>query len=98
MTLPTCLRGEPQHHASSFSASDHIACTFPNATTTTCSVQIAIGGSLLLANDVTLITQNGTGSEPINAGTGKYKNARGTLLFTPIGNSNNVDITITLTG
>jgi hypothetical protein len=90
--------GSHKHHASSVSASDHLACTFPNATTTTCSGQIAIGGSLLLGNDVTLTTQNGTGSLPINAGTGKYKNARGTALFTPIGNSNNVDITITLTG
>jgi len=41
-----------------------------------------------------------TSSAPvqINAGTGKYKNARGTINSTSIGNSNNSDVTITLTG
>jgi hypothetical protein len=87
--------GNHKHHASSFTASDHIACTLASASSAICSGQFAIGGSLLLANYVTV-----TSSAPvqINAGTGKYKNARGTINSTSIGNSNNSDVTITLTG
>jgi hypothetical protein len=82
--------GNHTHHASSFSASDHVACTLTSASTATCSAQLAIGGSLLLAN---AFTNPSTGPVQINAGTGKYKNARGT-----ISSNNNHDVTITLTG
>ena len=69
--------GNHKHHAPSFSASDHLACTFTSATAATCSGQFAIGGSLLLANDATVpLTQNAP-PLPINAGTGKYRDARG---------------------
>ncbi len=89
--------GNHKHHASSYSASSHSACTITSASTQECSTQIAIGGSLLLENDVTAtVTTPTTGSAPINGGTGKYKNARGTDSGTNIGN--NSDITITLTG
>jgi hypothetical protein len=90
--------GNHKHHASSFSGSDHIVCTVTSASTETCSSQTAIGGSLLLGNDVTVTFNNTTESAQINAGTGKYKNARGTLSETFIANSNNSDATITLTG
>jgi hypothetical protein len=85
--------GNKKHHASSYSGSAHLACVVTSASTATCSAQIAIGGALLLANNVTLnSTQNGSSPVPINGGTGKYKNARGTLT------SNNNDVTIRLTG
>jgi len=90
--------GNHTHHASSFSASDHIACVFTSATAATCNAQIAVGGSLLLANDVTVtLTQSGLGPVQINAGTGKYKTAAGMVTTTPVANSNNEDFTITLT-
>ncbi len=90
--------GNHKHHALSFSASDHVACTFTSATAGTCSAQIAIGGSLLLANDVTVTLTQNSPPLPINAGTGKYKNARGTITTTSVDNSNNSDVTLTLTG
>lgn len=92
--------GNHKHHASSFSASDHIACTVTSATTATCSAQLAIGGSLLLSHDFTVAFGQKATTEPtqINAGTGKYKNARGTVGSTSITNSNNSDVTFTLTG
>ncbi len=90
--------GNHTHHASSYSASDHIACVLTSATAATCSGQVAVGGSLLLANDVTVnLTQSGLGPVQVNAGTGKYKTAQGTITTTPVGNSNNSDFTITLT-
>jgi len=88
--------GTHQHHASSFSASDHIACTFTAADTQTCNTQVAIGGSLLLSNNATETGADSTTvSAPIDAGTGKYENTRGTFVSTV---GNNDDVTITLTG
>lgn len=89
--------GNHTHHASTFSASDHYACTFTGPTQT-CSIQIAIGGSLILMNKVTLPSNATTASAPVNGGTGRYKNAHGTFVSTFIGNSNSSDDTITLTG
>ncbi len=90
--------GNHTHHASSYSASDHITCVLTSNTALTCNAQIAIGASLLLANDVAVsITPTGIGPVQLNAGTGKYKHAEGTATSTPIGNSNNSDLTITLT-
>jgi hypothetical protein len=90
--------GNHKHHASIFTASDHLACTFTSATAATCSAQVAIGGSLLLTNDVTVALTQNRPPLPINAGTGKYTNARGTVTPTTVGNSNNSDMTITVTG
>ena len=89
--------GNHRHHASRATASNHLACTFTSPTTLTCNTQIAIGGSLLLGNDVTAtLSSNGVSSIPLNAGTGKYQHARGTVTVTPIANSPNADVTVTL--
>jgi hypothetical protein len=88
--------GTKGHHVSSFSASDHLACTFTGAGTQTCNNQIAIGGSLLLLNNVTETSSGATVSGPINAGTGAYQNARGT--FETGHDTIAADVTITLTG
>jgi hypothetical protein len=90
--------GSHVHHAPSYSASSHLACTFATGTTLTCNAQFAVGASLLLGNDVTAtLASNGTSSIPINAGTGRYKHARGTITVTPIKNSVNADVVITVT-
>lgn len=94
--------GQHQSHAPRFSASDHVACVITVASTVaerqTCSQQYAIGSAMLLATNVTLTFNGRTASIPINGGTGRYKNARGTLVSTPIGNSSDTDNTFTLTG
>jgi len=94
--------GQHQRHAGSFSGSDHLACVVTVASTVaerqTCSEQFAIGSAMLLATNVTVTFNGRTGSIPINGGTGRYKNARGTLVSTPIANSNNFDNTFSLTG
>src|SRR4029077_20049166 len=64
----------------------------------TCSEQFAFGSAMLLATNVTVTFNGRTGTIPINGGTGKYKNARGTLVSTPIADSNNYDNTFSLTG
>jgi hypothetical protein len=94
--------GQHQRHAGSFSGSDHLQCVVTVASTVadrqTCSEQFAFGSAMLLATNVTVTFNGRTGSIPINGGTGRYKNARGTLVSTPIANSNNYDNTFTLTG
>ena len=89
--------GNHRRHASRASASSHLACTFASATTLTCNAQFAVGGLLLLGNDVTAtLMSNGVSSIPVNGGTGKYQHATGTIVVTPIKNSVDADVTIRL--
>jgi hypothetical protein len=94
--------GQHQRHTQSFSGSDHLQCVVNVASTVadrqTCTEQFAFGSAMLLATNVTVTFNGRTGTIPINGGTGKYKNARGTLVSTPIANSNNYDNTFSLTG
>ena len=63
--------------------------------TALCSGQIAIGGSMLLANDETLTLSDTAPPTPINEGTGIYPLAHG--LITPKNVGNNTDFTIEVT-
>lgn len=64
-----------------------------------CYAQIAIRGSMLLANRFTanLAHSNPFASIPINAGTSKFAQARGILHTTPVGSANSINLTITYT-
>jgi hypothetical protein len=86
--------GTHKRHASTATASDHIACTFTTDTTGICNGQIAIGGFMLLANAVTVNFASSNIIVPINGGTGKYAHARGTATSVGIGNTNNSDFTV----
>jgi hypothetical protein len=93
--------GNHKHHAKKATASDHLRCTITSFTATagkaTCDGQIAIGGSMLLANDVPFTLSN-TGAPDvvsINGGTGIYHHAHGKIIATNVGN--NTDFTITVT-
>jgi hypothetical protein len=96
--------GTHKHHAKTWIASDHLVCTFTALTgpmngAATCDGQIAIGGSMLLAENAKLIfSTSPTVVVPITGGTGKFRGARGQVKSTNIGNTNNSDITITFTG
>jgi hypothetical protein len=91
--------GNHQRHASKPTASNHLACTFVTASSLTCNAQVAVGGLLLLGNDVTAtLTSGGVSTIPINTGTGKYQHARGAVTVTPIPGGPNADVTITLDG
>lgn len=89
--------GTHAHHAKKATASDHLVCTLTSATgQATCDGQIAIGGSMLLAENVPLdLTKAPVVS--ITGGTGVYKHAHGTASTVSIGTSNNSDFTIKFT-
>jgi hypothetical protein len=88
--------GTARHHASHWTASDHLTCTFTNADTGNCNSQIAIGGSLLLSNNFTLHFQRPEAVAPINEGTGAFHGVRGRLTDRDLPNSNNAILAIHL--
>jgi hypothetical protein len=91
--------GNHKHHAARPNGSDHLRCTITSVSNVgpkaLCSGQIAIGGSMLLANDETFTLSAGPPPTPINGGTGIYRHARG--LITPTNIGNNTDFTIRVT-
>jgi hypothetical protein len=88
--------GNHEQHAAKPNGSDHLRCTITSITSTgptaLCSGQIAIGGSMLLANDETFTLSASPPPTRINGGTGIYRHARGLLTPTSIGH--NTDFTI----
>jgi hypothetical protein len=93
--------GNHKHHAKKYTATDHVRCVFETAPTATnpmatalCDGQIAIGGSMLLADQVTATLTQTTTAAPINGGIGKYAGYHGTAKAVGIDNTNNSDFTI----
>jgi hypothetical protein len=91
--------GNHKHHAKHATASDHLRCTITAFTGTggsaTCDGQIAIGGSMLLANHVPFALSNAPHVIPINGGTGIYRHAHGTITTTSVGNNTDFKIKVT---
>ncbi|HEY2604060.1 MAG TPA: hypothetical protein VGI67_21055 [Thermoleophilaceae bacterium] len=95
--------GNHKHHAKHWTVTDHLACTITSTTPTgalaLCNGQFAIGGSLLIAENENVTFNFASASTtvvPVNAGTGKFRHAKGTVRSTDIGNSNNSDVVIKL--
>ncbi len=88
--------GTSEHHKQAVSASTNIICFVTNAPKALCYAQIAIGGSMLLANRFTanLAHSNPFASIPINDGTGKFARAHGQIRTTPVGRGTSINITI----
>jgi hypothetical protein len=88
--------GNHKHHAKRYSSTDHLVCTFTGATTAVCDGQFAIGGSMLLVENVTIDFSNPKLSFPITGGTGKFRGRTGALVSTSLGNGDNSDDVINL--
>lgn len=95
--------GNHRRHAKKPTASDHVVCTIASSTSTSanalCSGDFALGGAEVIAANFTLVlAQNSaTGPITINGGTGRYKHAHGKVVVKGIGNTNNNDVTVTIT-
>lgn len=93
--------GNHKHHAKRSTASDHLRCTITgltgNSATATCDAQIAIGGSMLLANHTQLTFSESSAPVvvSINGGTGIYRHAHGTVTSTSVGNNSDLTIKVT---
>ena len=88
--------GNHRHHAKRWTASYHLRCVFTSSKRATCDGQIAIGGSMLLANGAHPNLGGNIGGLTINGGTGAFRRAQGTLTSVSPGNNKNSDITIRL--
>jgi hypothetical protein len=88
--------GNSKHHAKAPTASIHLACVVTTAPKAVCFAQVAIGGSMLLANQftVSLASGNPFSTVKINGGIGKFAHAHGTVHSTPASNGNS-NLTIT---
>ena len=93
--------GNHKHHAKRSKASDHLRCTITgstkNSATATCDAQIAIGGSMLLANHTKLTFSESSAPVvvSIDGGTGIYRHAHGTVTSTSVGNNSDLTIKVT---
>ena len=92
--------GNHKHHAKRATASDHLRCTITSFASdggaATCDGQIAIGGSMLLANTapLTFSATNAPTVVSINGGTGIYRHARGKIVVTSVGNNSDYVIRV----
>jgi hypothetical protein len=88
--------GSAKHHARSTSASTNIICFVTKAPKALCYGQMAIGGSMLLANrfSTNLAQSNPFASIPINAGTGTFAGAHGTIRTAAVGGGASVELTV----
>jgi hypothetical protein len=87
--------GNYMTHGATPIGSDNAVCTFTSPTKGICDQEIAIGGSLLLTDHVSVNFAVANPVAKITGGTGKFKGARGEVIITPgVGNTNNSDFTV----
>jgi hypothetical protein len=89
--------GTHKHHAKDWTSSDHGMCIFINANAANCYIQLAVGGSLILAQGPLIM--NGTQTFPVVGGSGIFKGLTGVAASanTQPNNPNSPsDLTITL--
>jgi hypothetical protein len=86
--------GNHAKHAATPIGSDNAVCTFTTATKAVCDEVIAIGGSLLISNHVTVNFSAASPVTKITGGTGKFKGARGTITVSPLVPTLNSDFAV----
>lgn len=85
--------GTLAHHSNVWSGSDHFLCAFAANGNPTCSGQLAIGGSILIAKGP---GGQGTFSIPVVSGTGSFLGYNGTLDVSDIGSTLNANLEIVI--
>jgi hypothetical protein len=89
--------GTHSHHAKNSTVTDHLYCNVVSGpATATCFAEFAIGDSLIYMDNLTVNLASGAGTLAVDGGTGTYAGYSGSVATSPIGNSNNSDIVLTL--
>jgi hypothetical protein len=93
--------GNHVHHASDWTASDHELCILDNKGDPVCHAQVAIGGSMILAQaDLGHVSAStSTSTFQVTGGTGTFHGVTGTIVaveIDPTSQTSNSDVTITL--
>ena len=93
--------GNHLHHAANWTASDHELCVLDNKGNPVCHAQVAIGGSMILAQaDLGHVSASTAMSTfEVTGGTGAFEGVTGTIAVVeldPSAETSNSDVTITL--
>ena len=93
--------GDNTHHAANWTASDHELCVLDDKGNPVCHAQVAIGGSMILAQaDLGHVSASTTTSTfQVTGGTGSFQGVTGTVVaveIDPSSRTSNSDVTITL--
>ncbi len=93
--------GDNAHHAATWTASDHELCILDNQGNPVCHGQVAIGGSMILAQaDLGHVSASTTTSTfQVTGGTGTFQGVTGTIVsvqIDPSSQTSSSDVTITL--
>ncbi len=89
--------GNHKHHARRATASDHVICTLTSSSVGLCDGTIAIGGAMIIGDDFVLnFNSNKITKLKITGGTGRYRNARGTVIAKAAGNNDDLTIKVRL--
>jgi hypothetical protein len=93
--------GNHVHHAASWTASDHELCVLDNKGNPVCHAQVAIGGSMILAQaDLGHVSAStSTSTFQVTGGTGTFQGVTGTIAVVqldPSAQTSNSDVVITL--
>jgi hypothetical protein len=93
--------GNHLHHAASWTASDHEWCVLGTDLDVVCQAQVAIGGSMILAegNLGKVTASTSTSRFEVTEGTGVFKGVTGTIVavnIDPASQTSTSDVTITL--
>ncbi len=93
--------GDDAHHASNWTASDHELCILDDKGNPVCHAQIAVGGSMILAQaDLGHVSAStSTSTFQVTGGTGTFQGVTGTIMVVqldPSAQTSNSDVTITL--
>jgi hypothetical protein len=86
--------GTGKHHAKRPTASDREDCTLTSPTAAICDGAIAIGGSMLFADNFTLNFSAKVTTVKITGGTGRYRHAHGTVVATTLKHGNDLKVTV----
>ena len=93
--------GDHLHHAASWTASDHELCVLDDRGNPVCHAQVAIGGSMILAQaDLGHVSAStSTSTFQVTGGTGTFQGVTGTIAVVqldPSAQTSNSDVVITL--
>jgi hypothetical protein len=84
--------GNHKQHAKRPTASDYVVCTVTSTGAGLCDSVIAIGGSMIVADDSVLDFGSNITTFKITGGTGRYRHAHGSIIGKDVGS--NTDLTI----
>jgi hypothetical protein len=80
--------GTSTSHAKKWTGSDHLRCTFEPSAKGQCSLQVAVGGSMLIENSFVVNFKSNSWNLKLTEGTGRFAGMHGSLDESDLPNNN----------